>query len=37
MEAGGKQIKRRNANKEKLKSTSTTLEEKETEAKENKR
>lgn len=37
MEAAGKQIKRRNANKEKLKSTGTTLEEKESEAKENKR
>jgi len=37
MEAGGKQIKRKNANREKLKSTGTTLEEKESEAKENKR
>jgi|TergutCu122P5_1016488.scaffolds.fasta_scaffold1465930_3 hypothetical protein len=37
MEAGGKQIKRKNVNKEKLKSTGTTLEEKESEAKENKR
>jgi len=37
MEAGGKQIKRKNANKEKLKSPGTSLEEKENEAKENKR
>lgn len=36
MEAGGKQVKRKNVNKEKLKSTGTSLEEKESEAKENK-
>jgi len=37
METGGKQIKRKNANKEKLKSTGASLEEKESEAKEKKR
>ena len=37
MEAGGKQIKRKNANKEKSKSTGNILEEKESEAKEKKR
>jgi hypothetical protein len=37
MEASGKQIKRRNANKGKLKSAGTVLEEKESEAKEKKR
>jgi hypothetical protein len=37
MEGGSKQIKRKNANKEKLKSAGTVLEEKEKETKEKKR